>query len=260
MTDALETLARNKLICTGVAMDYEQPVRADRLPSTESEFDELVTQYYRLFREGIRAEVNFLRSVENSPLIASFDLAVYRLRTAKQHSDNPSAKIFYEEWTRNRSWEEAAGEFLAASVIALAELGRISLRVRRDTRLAKTWKDHASVEPESIFDSICRDLNVRFSHSHRQKLLRNVNHRRERLGFVRDVRKAVEQLCVREISTAEEITLPVPHYEILDRLNLMGKREARAALLVAYSVCATTSLTGEAFLDRVEKTWQVGSS
>ena len=71
---------------------------------------------------------------------------------------------------------------------------------------------------------------------------------------------AVEQLCVREIVAAHDLELPVPYYQILDRLGLLGDTNARAALLVAYSIRATTTLTGEEFLQRVEKTWQVGSS
>jgi len=217
MTDPLAAIAHNKLICTGVAMSYEAPIDPDPRPGTEAAFDALVTQYYKLFREGIRTDVAFLRSVEDSPWVASFDNAVYQLRTAKQHDDNQGAKTFYAAWIRDRSWEEAADAFLGKSAKALGDLERISS-------------------------------------------LHNVNLRRQRLGSGHDVRAAVEQFCVQEISAAHNITLPAPYYEILDRLGLLGKRGARAALLVAYSVCAATDLTGEAFLQRVEETWRVGSS
>jgi len=102
-------------------------------------------------------------------------------------------------------------------------------------------------------------MNTRFSYGHRRKLLHNVNLSRLSLASDRDVHAAVEEFCVQEITAAHNLTLPVPYFEILDRLGLLGNRNARAALLVAYSICAATTLTGEAFLHRVEETWQLGA-
>lgn len=260
MTDHLAAIANNKLICTGVALSYEAPSGPDRRPATEEAFDALVTEYYKLFRESIRIDVAFLRSVEDSQLISSFDNAVYQLRTAKQHEDNPRAKAFYTAWIRrNRSWEAAAEAFLGDAEKALSALERVSVLVRRDAKLSKAWKANAAVEPDTIFEAVCRDLDVHFSYAHRKKLLYNVERHRQRLAPGIDVHAAVEQFCVQEITAAQDLTLPVPYFEILDRLGLLGKRNARAALLVAYSVRAATELVGDAFLNRVEETWRVGS-
>ncbi|WP_194821251.1 hypothetical protein [Micromonospora sp. S-DT3-3-22] len=260
MTDPLAALALNKLICTGVDLSYETPADPEPRPGTEAAFDALVTQYYKLFRESIRADVAFLRSIEESPSVARFDNTVYQLRTAKQHDDNRRAKAFYAKWARGRSWEAAAEAFLGESAKALSDLDRISLLVRRDAKLTKRWRDNASVEPDAIFEAVCRDMDARFGYGYRQKLLHNISHRQRRLTPGVDVRAAVEQFCAQEITAAEDLTLPVPYHQVLDRLGLLGKRKARAALLVAYSVCAATDLTGEAFLQRVEEAWQVGSS
>ncbi|MEV6527851.1 hypothetical protein AB0M43_38615 [Longispora sp. NPDC051575] len=259
MTDTLAALARNKLICTGVELNYETPSDPNPRPGTEAAFDALVTQYYKLFRESIRADVNFLRSVKDSQCIADFDKAVYNLRTAKQHDDNSTAKNFYAMWTRDRPWEAAAEAFLGAWAKALSDLEHVSLLIRRDAKLTKSWRDNASVEPDTIFETVRWDLNASFSYGNRQRMLRNVNARRQRLAPGDDVRAAVEHICAQEIS-AQDLTLPMPFYEVLDRLGLLGKRNARAALLVAYSVRAATNLTGEAFLKRVEETWRIGSS
>ncbi|WP_440098813.1 hypothetical protein [Streptosporangium sp. H16] len=260
MIDPFTVLARNKLICTGVALDYEVPVDLGPRPGTEADFDALVTQYYKLFRETIRADIAFLRSVEESSAVATFDKAVSNLRHAKQHNDNERAKNFYASWTKGRSWEAAAEAFLSASALALSELERVSSLVRRDPKLTKAWKDNASTETETIFEAVCRDLSASFNFGFRKKLLHNINLRRQRLKPGVDVRAAVEQFCVQEITAAQNLTLPVPHYDILDRLGLLGKRKARAALFVAYSVSAATNLTGEAFLQRVEQTWRIGAS
>jgi hypothetical protein len=63
----------------------------------------------------------------------------------------------------------------------------------------------------------------------------------------------------------EEITnqskrLPVPYHEVLNRLNLLGRPQARAAILLAYSIGAVTTLSGEDFLARVEEAWKVSSA
>jgi hypothetical protein len=260
MTDPLAVLARSKLICTGVELDYEVPADPDPRPGTEEAFDALVTRYYKLFRETIRTDVAFLRSVEDSSAVKTFDNTVSRLRHAKQHDGNDRAKSFYASWTQNRPWEAAAEAFLDSSAKAFSELEHVSSRVRRDPKLTKAWKDNASIETETIFEAVCRDLATGFSFGHRRKLLHNIDLRRQRLGPGVDIHSAVEQFCVQEITTAQDVTLPVPHYEILDRLGLLGKSKARAALLVAYSVRAATDLTGEAFLQRVEETWRVGAS
>jgi hypothetical protein len=260
MTDPLAVLARNKLICTGVALDYEVPADPNPHPGTEADFDALVTQYYKLFYDSIRGDVAFLRSVEEPSAVVTFDKTVRNLRHAKQHGGNDGAKAFYASWVRNRSWEAAAEAFLDSSAKALSELERVSSLVRRDPKLIKAWKDNASIETETIFEAVCRDLGVGFGFGHRKKLLHSVNLRRLRLAPGVDVRATVEQFCVQEITAAHDLTLPVPHYDILDRLGLLGTRKARAALFMAYSVCATTDLTGEAFLQRVAQTWQVGAS
>lgn len=260
MTDPLAVLAMNKLICTGVTLDYEVPVKQDPRPSTEGDFDALITQYYKLFRETIRADVAFLRSVEEPSAVADFENAVCNLRHAKQHNDNNRAKAFYASWTRDRSWEAAANVFLELWANALSELERVSSLVRRDSKLTKAWKDNASTESETIFEAVCRDLGASFGFGYKKKLLHSVNLRRQRLTPGVDVRAAVEQFCAQEIAASQNLTLPVPYYDVLDRLGLLGQRKARAALLVAYSVCAATNLTGEAFLQRVEETWRVGAS
>jgi hypothetical protein len=131
--------------------------------------------------------------------------------------------------------------------------------VRREPSLSKAWKDSASIQPETIFEAVCRDLHARFSFGHQKKLLHDVNLRVQRLSPGENVRAAVEDFCV-QVITSQAQPLPVPYYEVLDRLGLIGKSQARAALLVAYSISASTRLTGEAFLLRVEETWKVASS
>lgn len=246
-------------MCTGVTLDCETPAAPVPGPATEAAFDVLVTEYYKLFRETLRSDVAFLRSVESPRGVVAFDAMVRKLRHAKQHNDDV-AKKFYMSWTADRSWEAAAEALWEALILALSELGRISSRVRREPKLKKAWEDSVATDTETIFEAVSRDLSVSFHGGFRKKLLHNINVRRQRLRPEDDVRAEVVQFCVQEIVAVQSPALPVPHHQILDRLGLLGKRNACAALLVAHSVSATTALRGEAFLERVEQMWRLGTS
>lgn len=257
MIDPFEVVSANKQVCTGAPLDYSEPPNLRPTCTSEAGFDSLVTEYYTLFRERIRGDVAFLKSVESHRDLVDFDSAIYLLRTAKQHDDNPKATAFYEDWVaENGPWEQAAQALADAFAKAIQHLERVTSRIRRDHKLSAAWKEHASTEPESIFLAVCEDLRVRFGQGNRRRLVRNVQTRLQWVKSGEDVRAAIEDLCAQEI-TSQLRSLPVPYFEVLDRLDLIGKRDAKAALLVAYSIEAATNLTGEAFLLRVEETWKV---
>lgn len=257
MIDPLEVIATNKQVCTGTALDYGEPPNLNPVCTTEADFDSLVTEYYTLFRERLRSDIAFLKSVESSDDLVGFDSAIYLLRTAKQHDDNPKAIAFYERWAEeHQPWGRAAEALADAFARAIQQLERVTSRIRRDQGLSAAWREHASIEPESVFLAVCDDLHVRFSRSNRRRLVRNVQTRLQWVNTGQNVRAAIEDLCAQEI-TSQLRSLPVPYFEVLDRLELIGKQDARAALLVAYSIGAATNLSGEAFLLRVEETWKV---
>lgn len=259
MNDPLRTLAFNKRICTGISMDYDSPPGANHRMN-QNAFDALVSEYYKLFRESISRDVAFLRSIQDHRVVADFDDCIYRLRTAKQHKDNRQAVAFYSEWTAARQpWQRAAESLVDAFATAIRHLEVVSNRVRRDPSLSIAWKEHASVDPELVFEGVCRDLRARFPEGRRRALVQNVRRRLKYLKPGDDVRAAAEEYCAQEI-TAQTSPLPVPYFEVLDRLDLIGKPEARAALMVAYSIRASTHLRGEQFLLRVEEAWKVASS
>jgi len=257
MIDPFETIAANKRLCTGVPLDYRDPPNLDPTCTSEADFDALVTEYYTLFRERLRGDIAFLKSVESHRDLVDFDSAIYLLRTAKQHDDNPKAVAFYDRWvTEHQPWQLAAEALAGAFARAIQQLEVVSSRVRRDQELSAAWRDHASIEPEAIFLAVCDDLRVRFSPGNRRRLVRNVRARLQWISREDDIRTATEDLCAQEIASQLR-SLPVPYFEVLDRLDLIGKQDAKAALLVAYSIEAATSLTGEEFLSRVEETWKV---
>ena len=260
MMDALETISFNKEACTGIVLAYDAPL--NRAPDVTSEdgFASLISDYYKFFREAIAADVAFLRSVESHREIERFDNTVYQLRTAKQHDDNEEATAFYKQWIiDNPTWQLAADALAASLRSALEQLSRISSRVRRDDDLTAAWRDRASTEPASVFESVCVDLNVSFRDARKRHMIRNVEWKKRRIRAGEDVRSAVESFCVEEI-TNQSKRLPVPYHEVLNRLNLLGRPQARAAILLAYSIGAVTTLSGEDFLARVEEAWKVSSA
>ena len=259
MMDALGTISRNKQACTGAGLVLEPRPRLTPEVDSEEGFSNLASEYYVFFREALAPDVSFLRGVESHPAIVEFDRTIYLLRTARQHHDNDDASRFLGDWlAANPGWQEAADALAEVLKRALDQLARISGIVRRDAALADAWRDRAAVEPASIFRSVCADFAVTFNDGLSAILIRNVERRARRVRPDQDVRTALEALCAEEI-TNQNKRLPVPYFAILDRLGLLGHRSARAALLLAYSIGASTGLRGEAFLVRVEEAWKVVS-
>jgi hypothetical protein len=257
--DNLGTISQNKRACTGVGLVYDSAPRLNPAATSADGFTNLVSQYYMFFREAIAQDVSFLRGVEGHRAIAEFDRAIYLLRTAKQHDDNPEATQFFEHWIEEHpTWQQAVDALAELLERALEQLARISGRVRRDAALARAWNERASAEPTSIFESVCADLAVTFNDRLAAILIRNVERRAKRLRPGEDARAAVEALCAEEI-TNQAKRLPVPYHAVLDRLGLIGRSRAQAALLLAYSISASTTLGGEAFLLRVEEAWKVAT-
>lgn len=260
MNDFLATIARNKQICTGVTLDAEPAPDLQPRIATEAELHQLIVEFHKLFRERLRDDITFLRRVEDPRSVSKFDRDLYLLRTKVAHSDNTEANAFYVSWLqRNQPWERA-GSVLAASLEdALEKLAQISSRVRRNSRLSQQWMDRVAAEPETIFEAVCCDMAVTFNVGRKRALISNVRRRKQSMKSGVNVRAAIEEYCAQEI-TAQMQRLPVPYYMVLDRLGLLGHRNAQPALLLAYSIAGSTSLRGEAFLLRTEEAWKLASS
>lgn len=257
MNDALATISGNKLVCTGVPLVVQAlPDLASKVSSRE-DFDSLVSEMYKLFREDLAGDIAFLRSVENDRAVIEFDKAIYLLRTAKQHNDNSEAQAFYGRWTDGgTSWQVSMDALVIKFTGALVQLARISSRVRRDRDLAQVWKNRANVQTELVFQAVCDDLKLTFPSRLQQALVANVNRRAKRLPQGSDYESSVKNICAQE-AVAQMYSLPVPYYQLLDRLGVLGTRSAVATLLLAYSLSMSTNLAGEEFISHVEKVWEV---
>jgi len=254
---ALAALSQNRLLCTGVGLDaIAEPTLAPATGSEEA-FSNLVSEYYVLFRESLASDVSFLQGVEHHPAVREFGDCIYKLRTAKQHKDNADASRFYSRWTSEHSPWQSAGESLRDLLVqALTALANTSARVRRDPGLSHAWRDRVATEPAAIFEAVCTDLSVSFRPTVAKVLVRNVERRLRGLPPHEDARQRIENWCAEEI-TGQSRRLPMSYYSVLDHLGLLGDRRAKAALLLAYSIAATTHLRGDDFLSRLEEAWKV---
>lgn len=258
MSEAYSAISRNRKMCTGVALTAESPDMNPKVNSQDA-FDSLVSDYSSLLREALAADVGFLMEVERSARVRKCERSVYLLRTAKQHHDNSEATKFYREWEEaTQSWQVAADALAKLLEDALADLARVSGRVRRDAALTAAWRDRVSIEPAAVFSSVCADLRVTFSPVHTGVLVRQIEKRARRIKPGQDLRAELEAICADE-ATNQGKRLPVPYHQVLDRLGVLGQQRARSALLLAYSIAGATSLRGEQFLARVEETWKAAN-
>ena len=260
MTDPFVTLGRAKLMATGVRLDARPP---SLTPSSDSEgeFNVVVSGYYKFFREEIALDVSLLRKVSNGPYVVAFDRLVNNLRTVAQHTGNPDAVRRVEIFKREHpTWPErsrALGEHLEA---ALTELAAIAVSVSRDAAESAKWKAAATLDVASVFDAVLTDLALDLPAWRRVHMQRQVKARIRHDVPTSEYVRTVQDYCVQEIASEKHV-LPVPYYEVLDYLGLLGSRQAESAVLIAYSVAsAAPNLSDSVFLVRVSETWKAAIS
>lgn len=260
MTDPLASLENARRMAIGV--DYVSNARPPTAPqcSTEADFNGLVTEYYRFFREAIAVDVAFLQAYLHSPAVSDFDRAVYYLRTAAQHTDNADAARFRTEFlSPYDDWLEPGRVLAQMFARALTALARAAVFVSRDNAARVAWREKASVNVGTIFAEVASDLGRRFTEKNRARMVRQVETRLRVHPPSGEFRTTVQDYCVQEIVSSRQ-PLPVPYFSVLDYLGLIGEQEAGAALLLAYSVAAVAAgLSGDEFLRRVDGAWRAAA-
>lgn len=261
MTGPLHAFRLVKQAVTGVYPEID--IEPDMSPKCagEAEFDVLVTQYYQLIYEELADDLSYFRQHNLVRAAWSFRTTIKDLRTSAQHSGE-DGRASRERWLQESppNWQER-GERLANQLIdALRDLEQASRTVMADRHLRARWSERAEMDPATIFDGVCLDLDLRFPTYLRTILVRNAKNAANRQSrqspdhYIDLLRNA----CLQE-AMHEQLVIPVPHTDVLDSLGLLGDRRAKAALLLAAGVAATTGLTGEEFLDRVGLVWATAS-
>lgn len=244
----------NRQVVTGIhANDSNFNIESISVASRD-EFNSMVTDLYVLIREKFRIDINFfIREFECGKLNLLYQ-TIYKLRTAVQHSDNRECVDFYNSWyDKSGDWSKCAFVLNELYQDSLAELIESSAKCRQDRKYAAKWQSRLSVDSESVLESVLRDLCLSLNLNSKAHALRQIDNR------VAGHRKEVDILILREFCIQEvlkrKVNLPVSYVEVLDRLSLIGRQEAGAALLLAYAVAAKGRNSPSIFFEKVEAAW-----
>lgn len=260
MTDPFVTLAQARQLATGSPLDLAAPTLAPACGS-ESDFDRLVTDYYKFFNEEFAGEVSFLLLRKPSSTVSDLRQLLYNLRTSTNHSDNPKAVEAARQWRKDFSTPQLAADALA-SVLSqgLSALARIAVEVTKDRVQSESWRDLLSIDVATVFDAVATDLSRTYTDGNRRRMVRIIEKRLEVYPPRGDRRTLVAEYCAQEM-ISDRRPLPVPYDQVLDALNLLGKADAEGALLAAHSVAALSpELRGDSFIARVLETWRTAAA
>lgn len=258
----LEALDYNRRLCTGVGLEPSIRMVESSGVSTEADFNEIVNQCYQLWHEQLGADVAFLataarelRAFTERDTITGFDGLIDPLRNGSFHSGAAGAKQIRSAWVdRRKPWPIAATQICRDLERALAALASVSGKVRVDGRLKHAWSDRTVLDPAGVLAAVARDMAIILP-AHAQSIkISNISKRAKRLGPDDDVHEALEDFAVEELIQRPR-RLPVAYYEVLDRLGVLGSREAKGALLLAFGLAETKGLGPDEFLDRIEQLW-----
>ncbi|WP_377325305.1 hypothetical protein ACFJIY_09850 [Pimelobacter simplex] len=260
MTNPFDALARARQLATGSPLVVDAPELSPQCES-EAELDQLITGYYKFLHEEISEDAAFLAQIQRMSEVESARRLLYSLRTAAQHSDNEKAARVAKDWRARHGSPQAAAESLAAAMTrALGELGSVALRVARDGADASRWRDVLAVDTGTVFAAVVSDLGLQFTPGNQQRMVRLVDKRLQVQPRNGDRRNLVADYCVQEV-LSDRRPLPVPYYQVLDSLGLLGKPGASGAVLVAHSVAEIApALRGDSFIARVKETWRAAAS
>lgn len=260
MMSSLTTLNRAKLASTGVGL---KPVQVGGTPICNSvaDFVQLVSTYYKVFREELSDDVVFLRGFKTCQPADQFDTAIHLLRTASQHSTNVRATTYFEKWLSQHSTPQAAADALFELLgRALQGLASNAVLASRNDRARDRWRDIAATDVSAVMISVMADLGLKYSGGQRAFFVRQVEGRLK-VEPGTGPRKAVVMDYSVQALVSKHAPLPVSYVEVLDHLGLLSDVRAEGAVLVAYSVASVApGLNGDAFLQRVEQTWRAAAA
>lgn len=258
--NSFETLSWARSMATGSPLLVDEPNLSPRC-ETDAEFDRLVTDYYKFLYEELSRDVASLNSIKKMPNVNKANLLLYDLRTAAQHSNNDDAVRRAHEWRKERFLPQIAADSLASTMrTALDELASVAVYISRIQSKAARWRNDLSVDTSTVFAEVVSDLGLHFTPNNQSRMIRLVQARMKVKRPRGDLRTGTADYCVQEILSTRA-PLPVPYSDVLDSFGLFGKPQAMGVLLLAYSVAEVApSLSGDAFLDRVEEMYRLATS
>ncbi|MDN4473466.1 hypothetical protein [Demequina zhanjiangensis] len=256
MSNPLLDIERARRTATGTGFSFDRVPSLDPTCDSQHEFNDLVSSYYVFFREHLGPDVRFLRGVSDTQAIREFDGLINGLRTAAQHAADERARRTAQRFLdAHAGWPDRAQALAGRLNEALASLARIAVTAMRSHELSKQWTANAALNLSTIFDAVSADLGLSFRAGQKGYMIRQLEGRVKFERLSGEISEIAKDYCMQEIVSTHD-PLPVPYYEVLDALRLIGSPYAQAAVLIAYSVAAAApQLHGDEFLERVQAAW-----
>lgn len=262
-----QTLSRHKKLCTGEPLLV--PARSQWAGTVQSEagFSALVSGAYKLWRESWKLDVGFLLNAKGDSTAArEFGQLIYQLRTAEQHTDNAEATTRRAEWTKNASgghfpvsqedWAACGRALMVAFNAAVASLTALAAASRLQPAFQQAWQAKFSESVQAVVTQVAADLNLHLSPPSRQHHERQVERRWSRYRLRSGETAAQIMASFAECSLVSDVgRLPCDYLDILDELQVLGTRDAVAALRLAHSVAEISLTTGDTYVKLVTSTW-----
>ncbi|MFG3508674.1 hypothetical protein ACGF5F_24605 [Streptomyces sp. NPDC047821] len=261
------TLLQHKRLCTGEALFVPTRSQWPAAVQNEASFSALVSGTYKLWRETWKLDVGFLlRAKGDSAAAREFDQLIYQLRTADQHTDNVAATTYRAEWTRSacggrppasqEDWAACARALMIALNAAVACLTKLAAVNRVQLVFRQAWQAKYSESVQAVVTQVAADLSLNLPAATRQYHERQVERRWSRYRLRTDETAAQVLASFAECSLVSDLgRLPCDYLDILDELQVLGTKDAVAALRLAHSVAEISLAKGDAYIKLVTSTW-----
>ncbi|MFM9550820.1 hypothetical protein ACKI19_00695 [Streptomyces caniscabiei] len=260
-------LSQHKSLCTGESLVVPPRTQWPDAVRDEASFSAVVSGVYKLWRENWKLDVGFLlRARGDSTVAREFDQLIYELRTADQHTDNAAATARRAEWTKSAcgghtpassdDWAACGRALVVGLNAAVASLTSLAAANRTQPTFQHAWQAKYSESVQSVVTQVAADLNLNLPRASRQHHEGQVERRWSKYTLRPGETAAQVIASFAESSLVSSLgRLPCDYVEILEELQVLGTKDAVAALRLAHSVAEISLAKGDAYLKLVTSTW-----
>lgn len=260
-------LSQHKRLCTGEPLLVPSRSQWPATVQDEASFSLLVSGTYKLWRETWKLDIGFLvRAKGDSTAARQFDQLIYQLRTADQHTDNATATTCRAEWTSNscgghspasqKDWAACGRALMLALNVAVTCLTTLAATNRNEPVFRQAWRAKYAESAQAVVTKVAADLNLNLPAATLQYHERQVERRWSRYRLRSGETAAQVMAAFAECSLVANLgRLPCDHLDILDELQVLGTKDAVAALRLAHSVAEISLAKGDAYVKLVTSTW-----
>lgn len=260
------------------------PLSLDEWPEevlTEASFKVLVSEMYKWTNEAWRSEIRFLTDragdlAAKTAAVRKFTGLIVDLRTAQEHTDNPTAQRRRDRWfketagsttpTSAEEWSVCGAALWAECIRAMRELVGAAKAVAADKMASDSWarvvQTARAVDPRAQRAVVAGDLGLSLSRGQQQHLDRQIQwawgERQRALTAYDDVALELTRVVERALIGWSLGMLPYHYGDILDRVDAGPGAPALGALRLAHAFVELLDYSSEEdFLEQFARLWSV---